>query len=314
MKEVEFVNEEWMRVHRKRGKSADFSGTCQLVHLAFTPGDHLGPPGSTSDNSVVSEHCFSDLAPPYQGCSSRLTVMNNASLARFVAACTRKGRIVHLWITFGSEQMKLSEIAHNVTKDPTLLESGYQFWRHICSFVLCVTSYVLHMKGKVTMEFPCSKGEEDERFKTCSFLTFLRTTVLCQSVLIEYDVDTAYQWAPIKDLRRWQIISSDNQWLPQLDSLMGFAKKGKRQRTMAFDDRPVPHHCRALLAMLSSPPEACDIAGLTDDEPKEVGLSHRTPKGTAWKATPPTSLKRGRRDLVRRQLTDLPLAWKTRRS
>ena len=214
--------------------------------------------------SVVSEHCFGDMAPPYQGCSSRLTVTNNASLARFVAACSKEDRTLHLWIIFGTEQMKISDIASKAAGDPALLESGYAFWKHICRFVLCITSYVLHREGKFTMEFPCSKGDEQKHFETCSFLIFLRTVLLRQSVLIEYDVDTAYKGGPVKDLRRLQIISSDNQWLPQLDSLMGFTKKGRRRRTMTFEDRPIPHHCRALLQMLSSPPqEECNIAEWT---------------------------------------------------
>ena len=130
---------------------------------------------------------------------------------------------------------------------------------------------MLHRKGKVTMEFPCSKGDEQKHFESCSFLTFLRTMVLRQSVLKEYDVDAAYRGGTVKDLKRWQIISSDNQWLPQLDSLMGFIKKGRRRRVLTFEDRLVPHHGKALLGMLSSPPQdEVNIAEWTDDEPDEV--------------------------------------------
>lgn len=67
---------------------------------------------------------------------------------------------------------------------------------------------------------------------------------------------------------------------------MGFTKKAERRRTMTFDDRPIPHHCRALLQMLSSPPGACDVAEWTDDEPDEVELSHQIMRRSTWKATP----------------------------
>ena len=164
------INDDWKRTHSRPGKSADFSGVCQLVHVSFTQGDRLGPPGSTQNNTVVTEHCFSDMAPPYQGCSSRLAVTNNASLARFVAACSVTDRTVHLWITFGTEQMKLSHIASKVSRAThRRLRSGYAFWKHICSFVLCVTSYVLHKKGKVTWNFHAQRERNSSTSRRAPF-------------------------------------------------------------------------------------------------------------------------------------------------
>lgn len=82
LKEMESIREELKKTHCRPGKPADFTGVCQLVHMSFSPGDHLGPLGTAGSNTVVSEHCFGDMSPPYEGCSSRLIVTNNASLAR----------------------------------------------------------------------------------------------------------------------------------------------------------------------------------------------------------------------------------------